>query len=325
MQLICIYIYKKNMISYIRSLNWVYSFNEWVNSYTESFGILYNLICMYLIFVAVLLSFWLIFILVNHSYNKKTMIEKVIQKYVFSGKNKNKKVLLNVEESDRSTKFVNLVDTQEFTKLEATWSMIPVTFIGVVSVPSVGLEYSISPDVTPLVTVKVVGHQWYWHYEVTTILHPGFIEPSNANLFLESDVYKLFIEDGTNGDFLEKLESLDYTELKKVMDINLVQNEPAFFRLLCLDNKLFLPVNVPVKFIITSTDVLHSFALPSAALKVDAVPGRLSEQVVIFERPGIFWGQCSELCGPYHGFMPIIIEVGSMNNFIEFMLKNEDY
>jgi len=305
-----------------KSLQWNYSFSEWINNYTESFGILYNYICMYLVFVTVLLSIWLTFILVNNRFKIRSSIEEIILKYVFSGINAYVKNFYNVNIKDRLYPFKEINDKQEFTNLEATWSCIPVSFIGMVSVPSVGLEYSISPDVTPNVTLKVIGHQWYWQYELTTKVHPGLIETGTHEFVMESLSYNTFQENACDEEaLLQALRNLSYYELRKDLDIALVNDDPSFLRVLSTDNELLLPVNTPIKLIITSTDVIHSFALPSGAIKVDSIPGRLSEQIIIFERPGIFFGQCSELCGPYHGFMPIAIEVVSYDSFIAWMLS----
>jgi cytochrome c oxidase subunit 2 len=86
-----------------------------------------------------------------------------------------------------------------------------------------------------------------------------------------------------------------------------------------VDNRLVLPVGVPIRFIITSTDVLHSWAVPALSLKVDAVPGRLNQFIVEIKKPGIFYGQCSELCGPMHGFMPITVQAIAYNDYISYL------
>lgn len=93
------------------------------------------------------------------------------------------------------------------------------------------------------------------------------------------------------------------------------------FRLLDVDNRLVLPVGVPVRLVITSSDVLHSWTVPSLGVKIDAVPGRLNTFILYIDRPGMFFGQCSELCGPYHGFMPIVIEGVSMDNYIQYLAE----
>ena len=304
------------MLNYFKNLEWGMSFADWVNIYTESFGILYNLICMYLIFIAILIMFWIGYILKKQTYNTKSSIMLTSKKFIANKKYTSVVTWLY-------NNYLQIYDKQELISLEATWSLIPLSYISMVSIPSIGLEYGINPDVTPLVTVKVVGQQWYWHYEIVTNLNPSLIESADIDIFTKSASYQLFIEKGNNcAEFLNEFENLNYMNLQKILDITLIQNDPGFLRLVSLDNKLVLPMNTPIKLIITSIDVLHSFALPSGAIKIDAIPGRLSEQVIVLERPGLFWGQCSELCGPYHGFMPIVIEVATFEKFIQYMLNN---
>lgn len=120
-------------------------------------------------------------------------------------------------------------------------------------------------------------------------------------------------------ELIERIENFEFIPYEKDINISLIQSKPNFYRMLSVDSRIVLPVNTPIKFIITSSDVLHSFALPSLGLKIDAVPGRLSQQIITFDRPGIYWGQCSELCGPYHGFMPIVFEISTIKVFINFM------
>lgn len=310
------------MYLYLKYTEWFVGFVEPLNMYTESFIKLYNIICMYLLSVTFLIAFWLIYILVNYKFKNKNPIDLVINDYVYSGKNKWLRKFIHQNENDRIFAYLHINDVQEFTFLEAIWVFIPILFIVSVAYPSISLEYSLSPDITPLVTLKVIGHQWYWDFELITSLTPGLIESNDSKMFLKSDLYNLFINEGHDFlNFLNKLENLDYMHLRKDLSLNLVAENQKFLRLLSLDNKLILPVNVPIKLIITSADVLHSFALPSLAVKIDAVPGRLSEQIIVCERPGLIWGQCSELCGPYHGFMPVVIEVCDLDTFLDYMLS----
>jgi len=116
--------------------------------------------------------------------------------------------------------------------------------------------------------------------------------------------------------------------LKKSVNFNydsvMINEEDLNFgthRLLEVNNRLLVPIGLPIKFLITSTDVLHSWSLPSLGLKVDAVPGRLNQFVVELKRPGIFYGQCSELCGPMHGFMPIILHAVTEANYKNWLIN----
>ncbi len=124
-------------------------------------------------------------------------------------------------------------------------------------------------------TVKAIGHQWYWSYEY----------PDHGNFTVDA----LMLQDD---------------ELK-----------PGQLRLLETDNRVVLPIDTTIRVLVTADDVLHSWAVPAFGIKLDAVPGRLNETWVRIEREGVYYGQCSELCGVYHGFMPITIEAVSKQAF----------
>lgn len=153
--------------------------------------------------------------------------------------------------------------------LEIAWTAIPVLILVIMAIPSFKLLYF--NDVIPKteMTVKAIGRQWYWSYEY----------PDHGNFTF--DAYML-------GD--DEIEEGQY-------------------RLLETDNRVFLPAATNVRVQVTASDVLHAWAMPSAGVKIDAVPGRLNETWVHFNEPGTYYGQCSELCGVNHGFMPITIEV----------------
>jgi cytochrome c oxidase subunit 2 len=169
--------------------------------------------------------------------------------------------------------------------LETLWTAIPVIILVFMAVPSFKLLYE--QDVVPEadMTIKVIGHQWYWEYQY----------PEHEDLSFES---YLVPED----------------ELK--------EGEP---RLLTVDNRLVLPINKNIHVLVTAGDVLHSFAMPSLGVKKDAVPGRLNETWMRIDRTGIYRGQCSEICGSGHGYMPIVIEAVSENEFFAWVnaAKNE--
>ena len=165
--------------------------------------------------------------------------------------------------------------------LETLWTGIPVIILIVMAIPSFKLVYE--QDVIPEadMTIKVIGHQWYWEYQY----------PEHDDLAFES---YLIPED----------------ELK--------EGEP---RLLTVDNRLVLPVNKNIQVLVTAGDVLHSFAMPSLGVKKDAVPGRLNETWMRIDRPGIYRGQCSEICGTGHGYMPVVIEAISEEEFAAWVNK----
>ena len=169
--------------------------------------------------------------------------------------------------------------------LETLWTAIPVIILVFMAVPSFKLLYE--QDVIPEVdmTIKVIGHQWYWEYQY----------PEHEDLSFESYL---------------------------VPEEELKEGEP---RLLTVDNRLVLPVNKNIHVLVTAGDVLHSFAMPSLGVKKDAVPGRLNETWIRIDRPGVYRGQCSEICGSGHGYMPIVIEALSDIEFAKWVneAKNE--
>jgi len=172
-------------------------------------------------------------------------------------------------------------------RLELFWTITPSIVLVLIAVPSFGLLYSMDEAIYPLITFKAIGHQWYWSYEFTDSL------PDVELLFDSNMVFE--------------------NELK-----------PGEFRLLQVDNPVVLPIETSIRVIITSLDVLHSWAVPSFGIKVDAVPGRLNQTVFYLKREGVFYGQCSELCGVNHGFMPIVVKGVSSEQFGEWLVDKVD-
>lgn len=166
------------------------------------------------------------------------------------------------------------------TVLELVWTVTPALVLIALAFPSFRLLYLLDSLPLAAITVKVVGHQWFWSYQLCDY------EP-----LIEFDSYLVGDEDLKEGDL----------------------------RLLAVDNPLVLPVGTHVRFIITATDVIHDFAVPSLGLKVDAVPGRLNEGSALIQREGTFYGQCSELCGVLHGFMPICVEGVSLDRYLAWL------
>nr|QLO81946.1 cytochrome c oxidase subunit II [Leptopilina syphax] len=169
---------------------------------------------------------------------------------------------------------VLMVESQE---VEIIWTIIPIFTLVILGVPSMKILYMLDEVYLPFLTVKVVGHQWYWSYEYS--------------------------------DFMSK--SMDSYMVK---DINL-----SSFRLLDSTENLVLPMDVQIRFLISSEDVIHSFAVPSVGIKVDAVPGRLNQGGVNMSIPGFHLGQCSEICGMAHSFMPIVVEGSGVKDFMNYM------
>lgn len=165
--------------------------------------------------------------------------------------------------------------------IETVWTIAPAIILVFIAIPSLRLLYLIDEIHNPVVTLKTVGHQWYWSYE-----YSDFIK-------LEFDSYIVQQED----------------------------QQTNTFRLLDTDNRIVLPINSPIRIIVTAADVLHSWAVPRLGVKTDATPGRLNQTSFSINRPGILYGQCSEICGANHRFIPIVIERVSTNQFINWVSK----
>nr|QYJ55886.1 cytochrome c oxidase subunit II [Anopheles sacharovi] len=163
--------------------------------------------------------------------------------------------------------------------IEIIWTVLPAIILMFIALPSLRLLYLMDEINAPSITLKSVGHQWYWSYEYSDFLN------------LEFDSYMIPTNElETNG-----------------------------FRLLDVDNRVVLPMNNQIRILVTATDVLHSWTVPSLGVKVDATPGRLNQLNFLINRPGLFFGQCSEICGANHSFMPIVIESIPMNYFIKWI------
>lgn len=174
------------------------------------------------------------------------------------------------------------------TVIEIVWTLIPAAILVAIALPSFSLLYAVDEVVDPALTLKVVGHQWYWSYEYSDYISESEDEESMGIAF---DSY-MIPED----------------ELEK-----------GNLRLLEVDNRVVLPVDTHIRVVVTSADVLHCWAVPSFAIKMDACPGRLNEVSLFVERQGVFYGQCSEICGVNHGFMPIAVEVVSLEDYLSWV------
>ena len=180
--------------------------------------------------------------------------------------------------------------TTHNTMLEVIWTLVPVLILVFIAVPSIGLlqaQYDLPEGET--VTVKVTGNQWNWTYEY----------PDHGDILLVSNMLE---EEG------EQQEGARF------------RTDADGPRLLAVDERLVIPSGTNVRFLITASDVLHSFAVPAFWLKMDAVPGRLNETWTRVDREGVYFGQCSELCGARHGFMPIAVEVVSPEEFEQWVV-----
>nr|AGY61296.1 cytochrome c oxidase subunit II [Halocaridina rubra] len=168
--------------------------------------------------------------------------------------------------------------------IEMIWTILPALILIFIALPSLRLLYLLDEVGSPEITIKVIGHQWYWSYE-----YSDFLQVSFDSYMLPSN------ELPDNG-----------------------------FRLLDVDNRTVLPVNAQVRILISAADVIHSWTVPALGVKADAVPGRLNQVSFAVNRPGLFFGQCSEICGANHSFMPIVIESTSTDTFLNWISSSSD-
>nr|UAT98528.1 cytochrome c oxidase subunit II [Limois sp. WW-2021a] len=160
---------------------------------------------------------------------------------------------------------------------ETIWTTLPAITLIFIAIPSIKILYMMEEIINPSITIKTIGHQWYWTYEY-------------------SDSKKL--------------------EFESYM-IN--PEKESSFRLIEVDNRMTVPFMTQLRVIVSSSDVIHSWTIPSMGVKMDAIPGRLNQISMMINKPGLFFGQCSEICGMNHSFMPITMESVNMKSFISWM------
>nr|YP_009184377.1 cytochrome c oxidase subunit II [Dasypus kappleri]ALO62426.1 cytochrome c oxidase subunit II [Dasypus kappleri] len=165
--------------------------------------------------------------------------------------------------------------TMDAQEVETVWTILPAIILILIALPSLRILYMMDEINNPLLTIKAMGHQWYWSYEYTDY------EDLNFDSYM-----------------------IPTSDLK-----------PGELRLLEVDNRLVLPMELSIRMLISSEDVLHSWAVPSLGLKTDAIPGRLNQATLMATRPGLYYGQCSEICGSNHSFMPIVLELVPLKHF----------
>lgn len=173
-----------------------------------------------------------------------------------------------------------LLEGQE---IETFWTIIPAFILIFIAFPSLQILYMIDETSDPYITIKAIGHQWYWRYEYTdfkNFVFDAYIVPSE-------------------------------------------ENQLNSFRLLEVDNRTVIPSNIDIRILITSADVIHSWAIPAFGIKADAIPGRINQVPLISIRSGLFFGQCSEICGANHSFIPIVIERIPVIEFIQWINETD--
>nr|YP_009568371.1 cytochrome c oxidase subunit 2 [Orbilia oligospora]QBL02011.1 cytochrome c oxidase subunit 2 [Orbilia oligospora] len=170
------------------------------------------------------------------------------------------------------------------TLIELIWTITPAIILIFIAFPSFKLLYLMDEVADPAMSILAEGHQWYWSYQ-----YVDFVNDDNENI--EYDSYIVPEEDLQDG----------------------------ALRMLEVDNRVIVPELTHIRFIITAADVIHSFAVPALALKLDAYPGRLNQCSTLINREGVFYGQCSEICGILHSSMPIVIQSVSIEKFLTWL------
>nr|YP_011021621.1 cytochrome c oxidase subunit II [Paraschizogynium plumachela]WQM21752.1 cytochrome c oxidase subunit II [Paraschizogynium plumachela] len=184
-------------------------------------------------------------------------------------------MLVNILLNSFMSRFI--LESQE---IEIIWTIFPAIMLIFIAIPSLRLLYLMEESFSPSISIKVIGHQWYWSYE-----YPDFNTSFDSFMIPSTE-----------------------------MSLN-------NFRLLDVDNRLIIPFNMNTRFLITAADVIHSWTIPTLGMKVDAVPGRINQLSSLAKRPGLFFGQCSEICGANHSFMPISMEITSPMNFMNWIIN----
>ena len=176
-------------------------------------------------------------------------------------------------------------------ELEIVWTTIPALILVFLATPSFTLLYSMDEMVEPVINFKIIGHQWYWGYEL-------------------SDYTTCF-----NGD-----NNIKYNCYMMVLD-SIPENRKGYFRLLETNRRVLFPIQTHLRLYVSAADVLHSWAVPSFGIKIDACPGRLNMVNLFIKRAGLFFGQCSEICGVNHGFMPIAVMSVDISHYNSYVIS----
>jgi len=192
----------------------------------------------------------------------------------------------------------SLKDLNHGSVIEVVWTISPAIILILIAFPSFRLLYLMDEMIEPTITIKAVGHQWYWTYEYTDTLEGGAGGADAPSEALQIDFES----------YMVPTDSLEAGDL----------------RLLEVDNRVVLPVDTLVRVVVTGADVIHSWAVPSLGVKIDAIPGRLNQTSLDINREGVYYGQCSELCGVNHAFMPIAVEGVSLEAYISWLLAQTE-
>ena len=223
-------------------------------------------------------------------YHNVSMILLVVGGYVFI-------VLVNSILGEKRKKSDFMYKVSNFVS-EISWVGLPTWILLAIGGPSIYLIFSMDEVQKPTLTVRVIGHQWYWNYEIAkeATFKDGILDKKNPINFIQ-DI-----------NFESRMLSKQLTD--------------KFLYRLDVDNVLVLPINTDIRIIVTAVDVIHSWSVPAFGMKIDACPGRVHQTSLYITEPGTYYGQCSELCGQNHGFMPIVVSAVSPENFVRWTFSS---
>lgn len=262
---------------FLNRYGWYTTFQDPATPIAERIIDVHNWVCFFLIIILVMVSWMLSRIWAN-------FVKKYKQTWPYY--RMNRRVSGEVDWKRWTMSYFKKHARVKFThdaKIEIIWTLVPSFILVLIAIPSFGLLYAMDDVIDPEITIKTIGHQWYWSYEYN--------------------------------DYVNTLGKINFDSYM-IPEAELVRGQ---LRLLEVDNSVVLPVGVYIRINVTSADVLHSWSVPSLGVKIDAVPHRINSGIIFLQRSGKFYGQCSEICGVNHGFMPIIVKSVSVRNYIEWL------
>lgn len=254
-----------NFYNFLEASSWQMNFQDPATPIAGRIIEIHHHICFFLTIILIFVC-WMIFRILNSFWS------------IFPEQKHN----LSTNELNLLTGLSRLKLTHNAT-IEVIWTLIPSFILILIAIPSFGLLYAMDDIIDPEVTIKTVGHQWYWSYEYS--------------------------------DYVSTVGKISFDSYM-IPDAELSLGQ---LRLLEVDNSVVLPVGVYVRINVTAADVLHSWAVPSLGIKIDAVPHRINSGIIFLQRTGVFYGQCSEICGVNHGFMPIAVKSVSVDNYLNWI------
>lgn len=302
--------------------NWQIGFQDPATAIMEGIIELHNTIFFFLIIITILV-FWMFYkILLHFSYQFNSLFQSekynlnwTIYIYYLIKKN-----LISQKINHNST-------------LEIVWVILPAIVLIFIAIPSFTILYSMDEVFDPILIIKVIGHQWYWSYEYSTI---------NCDFLSFAKGFKFQNAIGrvdTRAEIDQEWRDISYVlkmltkEIKPISFDSLILSTDSIkpslknyigycsLRLLETDTAVFLPIKTHIQLLVTSEDVIHSWAVPSLGIKIDCVPGRLNQVSLFIKRQGLFYGQCSEICGINHGFMPIKVVAVNKKWYINYLFN----